>query len=91
MEFFPDIEFARRGLWKIYFALDNKKKLDKFALVWVNRYRRYFISNTSYLKPGIPYERDRLIQVDDSPKTDPVCVEFEINQPRVTDRYYSRN
>ena len=39
----------------------------------------------------MPYTRDRLIQVDDSPNVDPVCVEFDINQPRVAERYYSRN
>ena len=37
------------------------------------------------------YARDRLRQVDDSPNADPVCVEFEINQPRVYEIYYSRN
>ena len=42
-----DIELARRYLWKGYFALDNNKKLDKFAFVWVDRDWRYFISNTS--------------------------------------------
>ena len=65
--------------------------MDKFTFVWVDRERRYFISNASSLKPGMPYARYRLIQVDDSPNADPVCVEFEINQPRVAERYYSRN
>ena len=74
-----------------YFDLDNEKKLDKFAFVWFDRYRGYFISNTSSLKPGLAYARDRLRQVDDSPNEDPVCVEFDINQPRVAKRYYSIN
>ena len=86
-----EIELARRGLWKVYFALDNKKKLDKFDFIWVDRDRMYFISNTSYFKSGMPYERDRLRQLDYSPNADPVCVEFEINQPRVAERYYSIN
>ena len=30
-----EIELARRGLCNGYFALDNEKKLDKFAFVWV--------------------------------------------------------
>ena len=29
--------------------------------------------------------------MSDSPNADPVCVEFEINQPRVAERYYSSN
>ena len=37
---FSEIELARRCLWKGYFALDNEKKLDKFAFVWVDRDRR---------------------------------------------------
>ena len=86
-----EIELARRGLWNGYFALDNKKKLDKFAFVWVDRDWRYFISNKPSLKPVMPYARDRLIQVDDSPNADPVRVEFEINQPRVAEKYYSSN
>ena len=39
----------------------------------------------------MPYSRDRLRQLDDSPNSDLVHVEFEINQPRVTERYYSVN
>ena len=65
--------------------------MDKFAFIWVERDRRYFISNTSPLKPGLSYTRDRLRKVDYGPNADPVCVEFEINQPRVAERYYSIN
>ena len=65
--------------------------MDKFAFVWVDRDRGYFISDTSSLKPGMPYARDRIRQVDDSLNADPVRVEFEINQPRVSEKYYSRN
>ena len=78
-------------MWKGYFALDNEKKLDTFAFVWVDRDQRYFIFNTSSLKPGILYTRDRFRQFDDSPITYLVCVEFVINQPRVAERYYYQN
>ena len=91
MDFFSEIKLAHTGMWKGCFTLDNKKKLDKFTFVWVDRDWRYFISNTSSLKPGMTYARDRLIQVDDIPNVDPVRVEFDINQPRVAERYYSRN
>ena len=40
-----EIELARRGMRKGYFALDNKKKSEKFAFVWVDKYQRYFIYN----------------------------------------------
>ena len=51
----------------------------------------YFIYNTSSLKPGIPNTRYRFRHLENSPKADPVCVEFDINDPRVAERYYSRN
>ena len=65
--------------------------MDKFAFVWVDRDWRNFISNTLSLKPGLPYARDRLRQVDGSPNEDPVRVDFETNQPRVPEIYDSRN
>ena len=64
--------------------------MEKFAFVWVDRDQRYLISNTSSLKPSTSYARDRLLQVDDSPK-DTVHFEFDINKPRVDERYYSIN
>ena len=91
MEKLSELELAWRGLWKGYFALNNDRKLDKFAFVWVDRDRRYFIFNTSSLKPGMPYARDRLRQLDDSPNAEPVSIYFEINKPKVTEIYYHRN
>ena len=91
MEKLPEIYLARIGMRKGYFSTDNKKTWDKYSILWVDRNRRYFISNTSYLKPGMTYARDRIIQVDDSPNVDPVYFEFEINQTRVKERYYSIN
>ena len=76
---------------KGYFAIYNKNELNKFAFVWVERDWRYFVSNTSFLKPGIPYARDRLRQVDDNPNAYLFCVEFDINQPRVDEIYYCSN
>ena len=39
----------------------------------------------------MPYEKDRLRQVDDSPNADSVRFDFEINQPRIAEIYYSIN
>ena len=75
-------------MWKGYFDLDNKKNLENFSFVWVDRDRRCFVYNTSFLKSGMPYARDRLRHLDDSPNADPVCVEFEINHSRLDERYY---
>ena len=91
MEKLSEIELAQRGMWKGYFTLDNEKKLEKSTFVWVDIDQRYFISNNSSLKPGITCARERLKHVDYSLNADPVRIEFEINQPRVAVRYYSRN
>ena len=34
-----EIELARKGLCKGYFALDTKKKLETFSFIWVDRDR----------------------------------------------------
>ena len=39
----------------------------------------------------MPYTTDKLRKVYDIPNADPVCVNFDINQPRVAERYYFRN
>ena len=36
---FSDIELACRGLCKGYFALNNKKKLEKSSFIWVDKDR----------------------------------------------------
>ena len=85
------IELAQKGLWKGCFDLDNEKKLEKFAFVWVDRDWRYFILDSSSLKPGMPYSRDRIRQLGGIPNSNTFCFEFEINQPRMAEIYYSRN
>ena len=88
---FSEIYIARRGLRKGYVDIHNEKKLDKFSFVWVDIYQRYLIYNTSSLKPGMQYERERLKQLDDITNVDIVRVKFEINQPGVAEKYYSIN
>ena len=39
----------------------------------------------------MPYAKEGLRQLDNSPNGDPVRVGFEINQPMVAERYYSNN
>ena len=39
----------------------------------------------------MPYVRYKIIQVGDRPNENPVCVEFDINQPKVAERYYYIN
>ena len=39
----------------------------------------------------MPYARERIRYFDDIQNADTVCVEFDINKPRVAERYYSIN
>ena len=41
MEKLSDIYLSCRGMWKGYFDLNNEKKLDRFAFIWVDRDWRY--------------------------------------------------
>ena len=91
MEKLSEIELARRDLWKGCLYPNNEKKLGKFAFIGVDRHRRYFIYNTSSLKPGIPYAWDSLRQLDGSPNEDTVCVDFDIIQLTVVKMYHSRH
>ena len=34
-----EIDLARRGLCKGYFAINNEKKLEEFSFIWVDRER----------------------------------------------------
>ena len=61
---------------------------DLMAFAWVDRDRRYFISNTSNLQPAPPIERRRLRQVDTAPNAPPQLVDLSISQPNCSKLYY---
>ena len=60
-----------------------------YAFVWVDRNRRYFITNTSSLARRTPYKRVRKRQVAPVElKEPPVKLELNINQPEAAKMYY---
>jgi hypothetical protein len=58
------------------------------AFVWMDRNRRYFISNCSSLQEGAPYSRIRWRQVDTTANADATRVELTIPQPIACEIYY---
>ena len=88
MEYLSHLELATRGLWKgVVHRQDGQDVL--YAFVWVDRDRRFFITNTLSLAAGRPYTRRRMRQVQPV-ETDlpPEDVELTIAQPLASEVYY---
>ena len=83
-------QFDSRGEWKALYHHGNgtTEDPDLLAFGWVDRDRRYFISNTSNLRPGQTIDRRRLRQVDKSPNAPPEHVDLRIEQPNCSAIYY---
>ncbi|KAG7351598.1 transposase IS4 [Nitzschia inconspicua] len=65
MTWLSSVEQSNRGDHKGLVHLDNDGNPDMMAFVWVDRERRYSISNCSSLVEGDPHVRNRWRQVDD--------------------------
>ena len=86
MAYLQASEFDQRGEWKGL----RKATTSMYAFVWVDRNRRYFITNTSYLSYGTPYTRVQKRQVAPIESQEPpVQVEFTINKPKADEMYYN--
>ena len=90
MEPLQNTQFNGRGQWKGLFHEGNgtADDPDLMAFTWVDRERRYFISNTSNLRPAPPIERRRLRQVDQTENASPEHVDLLIRQPNCSALYY---
>jgi len=83
------VELPTRGDYKGVVNIDDTINLKLLAFVWVDKDRRYFISNCSNLSPGIPYSRMRWRQVQEvESNIEPDRVEVEITQPKCAELYY---
>ena len=86
MSYLHALEFDKRGEWK---GLRNATT-SMYAFVWVDRNRRYFITNTSSLSHSTPYKRVQKRQVAPIESQEPPArVEFTINQPKAAKMYYN--
>ena len=86
MAYLQALEFDKQGEWK---GLRNATT-SMHAFDWVDRNRRYFITNTSSMSHGTLYTIFRKRQVAPIESQEPpVWVEFTINQPKAAEMYYN--
>jgi hypothetical protein len=86
--FLSALELVNRGdrSGLVAYGPDGVPKM--LAFVWMDRNRRYFITNTSSLQEGAPYSRIRWRQVDTTVNADATRVELTIPQPLACEIYY---
>ena len=90
MQYLGEKELIERGdIYGLVSKDEETGETDMMAFVWMDRERRYFVSSTSSLQMGAPYERKRWRQVDMSPNAEPEQVDLQINQPKACETYYS--
>ena len=86
--YLQQLEFGGRGEWKGVATKDEQGEEKMYAFVWVDRERRYFISNTSNLREAPPIKRRRLRQVNKALNAEPEHVDLSIKQPNCSAMYY---
>jgi hypothetical protein len=88
ISYLQGLELQRRGDRKATVFYNANGRPELFALVWVDRDRRYFVCNGANLEAVEPILRTRLRQVDQSPTAEAERVQLEIPQPKATQVYY---
>jgi hypothetical protein len=88
VEYLHGVVAQHRGQWKgVVHQVGGHDTL--YAFVWVDRDRRYFITNTSSLQPGVPWVRQRRRQIAPLASQEPPDrVELTVNQPKAAEVYY---
>lgn len=89
MRYLSTVELPQKGDYKGVVNIDLTTGYKLLAFVWVDRERRYFISNCSSIAPGSPYTRTRWRQVEDlSTQIEADRIEFTIAQPKCAQEYH---
>ena len=79
-QFLSTVELAQKGDYKGVVSIDPVTNYTLLAFVWVDRERRYFISNCSSLSQGNPFIRVSRRQVDNiQSNIEPDRVEISIS------------
>lgn len=92
MKWLSEVELSNRGDRKGLVARNaDGGDVNLLAFVWMDRDRRYFITNTSSLGEGTPVTRERWRQVNQEPNADPERVDLVVPQPLACEIYYSTN
>lgn len=82
-------ELMNRGDRKGLVNLDDDGVPSLMAFVWMDRDRRYFISNCSSLAEGRPHVRQRWRQVDVDDEAEASRVELVVPTPKACEVYYT--
>jgi len=89
MIYLQNLELGGRGKYKVVASFNNHRLAELLAVLWVDRERRYFISNTEGVSSGEPQYRRRRRQAEDDPFAESTKKEIEIPQPKMIETYYS--
>jgi hypothetical protein len=89
MAYLQAIELSNRGDYEGVVTLGANGQATMIAFVWMDHERRYFVSNTSSLQPGLPYTQNRWRQLSPPEMNEaPVRMELTIPQPKAAELYY---
>ena len=89
-QYLSTVELPAKGDYKGVLNIDPMTGYTLLAFVWVDRERRYFISNCCSLAQGSPYSRIRWRQVDHvGTQIEPDRLQITIPQPKCAEEYYS--
>ena len=90
LQYLSHLELSDRGDFRGVITLHPNGAPSRLAFVWMDRDRRYFISNTSSLAEGAPYIRERWRQVAEvETNEEPQMTELTIPMPKAAEVYYS--
>ena len=88
LAYLSGIELQQRGDHKALLSKDQDGNVEAIALMWVDRDRRYFISNAQSMEQAEAIYRIRWRQIDSRANADAERHEFSIEQPDMVKCYY---
>ena len=89
LQYLSSLELNRRGDHKALLCRDGNGDVEAIALMWVDRNRRYFISNAQSMEQAEPIYRICWRQLDTSENADAERHEYSIKQPYMVQCYYN--
>ena len=89
MEFLGNTTLPQRGSRAVLASIDKETgEMELFAISWVDRNRRFFVTTTCGIREGGGVFRKRLRQLDKSGRAPPDTVIIEVAQPKAIATYY---
>ena len=82
------LELNQRGDHRALLSKDDEGNVEALAVMWVDRERRFFVSNAQSIEQAEPIYRTRWRYVDTTANADPERLEIAIEQPDIVKCYY---